>query len=353
MDLVTLGWSDQFALGFEPHDPELFDVARVASQHKHFYRLYTQIGEVLAEVTGKFRHEATTPADFPCVGDWVLIQNLHGMNQAAIHHILPRKSQFSRKVAGSTTDVQMIAANIDTAFLVCGLDHDFNLRRIERYLVMIWESGASPVLVLNKVDLCEHIDQLLHELNTIAVGVPVVLLSALQNQGLEGLSTYLKTGETVALLGSSGVGKSTLTNQLMGKNLQAVQAVRVGDSHGRHTTSHRQLLCLPSGGLLIDTPGMRELQLWSAEDGLPSTFSDISVLVSQCRFRDCQHRQEPGCAIQAALDDGSLDPLRFQSYQKLRKEEALLLRKQDQKAQLNSKAQWKQITKSMRQRKKG
>ena len=202
--------------------------------------------------------------------------------------------------------MQLVATNIDSVFLVCGLDHDFNLRRIERYLVMAWESGARPVIILNKVDLCELLDQHLQELEAIAVGVSVVQLSALHNQGLDALTAYLQPGETVALLGSSGVGKSTLTNQLMSAKVQAVQTVRADDSRGRHTTTSRQLLCLPSGAVLIDTPGMRELQLWTAPTGISTTFADIEDLASQCQFRDCQHQQEPGCAVKAALANGSV-----------------------------------------------
>lgn len=349
MNLELLGWSDEFALSFAAFENQELQVGRVALQH-HDYTLYTQSGEVAAEVSGKFRHQATSAEDFPCVGDWVAFRSDGQI--AIIHHVLPRSSQLSRKAAGVKTDVQLIATNIDRIFLLCGLDHDFNLRRIERYLVMVWESGASPVIVLNKIDVCEDLDQRLLELDAIALGVPVVQLSALHNQGLDALDPYLQPGETVALIGSSGVGKSTLTNRLMGQEAQAVKAVRADDSRGRHTTTYRQLLRLPSGALLIDTPGMRELQLWSAATGLSTTFADIEELATQCRFRDCQHQQEPGCAIQAALSEGDLDQKRFQSYLKLQKEEAYLNRKQDHKAQLNTKARWKQITKAMRQQKK-
>ena len=351
MNLEILGWSNELALSFAPFELQGLHVGRVGLQHKHGYTLYTQFGEIAAEVSGKLRHQALGGNDFPCVGDWVVIDQ--DGQTAVIHHILPRRTQFSRKVAGVKTDVQLIAANIDSVFLLCGLDHDFNLRRIERYLVMVWESGARPVIVLNKVDVCEHLDQYLMDLEAIALGVPVVQISALHDQGLDALNPYLPPGETVALLGSSGVGKSTLTNRLMGTEIQAVQAVRADDSRGRHTTTCRQLLCLPSGALLIDTPGMRELQLWTTSTGVSTTFADIEELATQCRFRDCQHQHEPGCAIQMAIAEGQLDPQRFQSYQKLQKEEAYLNRKQNHKAQLNTKARWKQITKSIRQQQKG
>lgn len=353
MNLDLLGWCDQLALSFARFAIQGLQVGRVALQQKQTYTLYTEFGQVFAEVSGKLRHRATSAEDYPCVGDWVVFQCQQDQTQAIIEAILPRRTQFARKVTGATTEMQLVATNIDSVFLVCGLDHDFNLRRIERYLVMAWESGARPVIILNKVDLCELLDQHLQELEAIAVGVSVVQLSALHNQGLDALTAYLRPGETVALLGSSGVGKSTLTNQLMSAEVQAVQTVRADDSRGRHTTTSRQLLCLPSGAVLIDTPGMRELQLWTAPTGISATFADIEDLASQCQFRDCQHQQEPGCAVKAALANGQLDSQRLHSYQKLQKEEAYLHRKQNQKMQLNSKARWKKMTKSMRQRQKG
>lgn len=356
MNLDILGWREQLTLSFAPFAIQGLQVGRVALQQKQIYTLYTEWGVIAAEVSGKLRHQAISSEDYPCVGDWVVIQRqpnqTQTQTQTIIQDILPRRTQFSRKVTGATTQVQLVATNIDSVFLVCGADHDFNLRRIERYLVMAWESGARPVIVLNKVDLCKQLDQYLLDLESIALGVPVVQLSALHNQGLDALSPYLQPGETVALLGSSGVGKSTLTNQLMQETIQAVQSVRADDSRGRHTTTSRQLLCLPSGAVLIDTPGMRELQLWTATTGVSTTFSDIENLATQCQFRDCQHQQEPDCAVQAALTNGQLDSQRFQSYQKLQKEEAYLHRKQDQKTQLNTKARWKKMTKSMRQRQK-
>lgn len=352
MNLDLLGWSHELALSFAPFAAQGLQTGRVARQHKQAYILYTAWGEMSAQVSGKLRHQVSSAEDIPCVGDWVVIQSKEKQT-AIIHHILPRRTQFARKVAGTTTDVQLVATNLDSVFLICGLDHDFNLRRIERYLVMIWESGARPVIVLNKVDLCEQLDQYLQDLEAIALGVPVIQISALHNQGLDALAPYLQPGQTVALLGSSGVGKSTLTNQLIGEEIQAVQSVRADDSRGRHTTTSRQLICLPSGAVFIDTPGMRELQLWTTTSGVSTTFADIETLAMQCRFRDCQHQQEPGCAVQAALADGQLDVQRLHSYQKLQREEAYLHRKQDQKAQFNTKARWKQMTKSMRQRQKG
>ena len=352
MNLQVLGWSQFFANSLGNQWQESYTVGRVALEHKNTYILYTEQGELSADVTGKLRYQATGRQDFPAVGDWVVISVRKGEKKATIQAILPRKSKFSRKTVGSKTEEQIIATNVDTVFLICGLDNDFNLRRIERYLILVWESGANPVIVLNKADLCEDVEERQNEVEGIAFGVPIIVLSAINNQGIEALFPYLKPGHTVALLGSSGVGKSTLTNQLIGKAVQAVQEVRKGDDRGRHTTTHRELILLPSGGLLIDTPGMREIQIWAGDDSLDETFSDIKTLAIQCRFQDCQHEHEPGCAVQHALEDGSLDKQRFVSYQKLQKELNYLVRKQDQKASLAEKEKWKKITKSLRRMKK-
>ncbi|MGP1385636.1 MAG: ribosome small subunit-dependent GTPase A [Thainema sp.] len=354
MNLYQLGWSKTFAAAFESFNGKGFTVGRVASEHRDRYQLYTEQGELPAEITGKLRYQAeeyliSDEPMRPAVGDWVVIELLDQATHAMIHHVLPRRSQFSRKAAGQRTEEQVIAANVDTIFLVSGLDHDFNLRRIERYLVLTWESGANPVIVLNKADLCVDLPAQLQAVSAIAPGVEIITLSALTSEGLEALQPYLRPGQTVALLGSSGVGKSTLTNQLMGQVTQETQAVRSSDSRGRHTTTHRQLLCLPSGGLLIDTPGMRELQIWSDESSVQQTFEDIEELATQCRFRNCQHQDEPGCAIQAAISEGWLDCDRVASYQKLSREQAYLERKQDQRLRANTKARWKKITKQMRQ----
>jgi ribosome biogenesis GTPase / thiamine phosphate phosphatase len=348
MNLKQLGWSDHHAHSFTLQWQQGFTVGRIAVEHRNSYLLYTEQGEQLAEITGKLRHQATGIQDFPAVGDWVVIKTRASEQCATIHAILPRTSKFSRKVAGSTIEEQIIATNVDTVFLVSGLDGDLNLRRIERYLILAWESCVNPVILLNKTDLCPNLEQCLMEVEKIAMGVPIVMLSAMQQQGMELLQTYLQPGKTIVLLGSSGVGKSTITNQLKGEMVQTVQSVRLGDDRGKHTTTHRQLIMLPSGALIIDTPGMRELQVWSATEGLPETFMDIEALVEQCRFRNCQHESEPGCAIQEALAGGQLDSQRFLNYRKLQREAQHLARKQDQQSALAAKERWKKISKASR-----
>ncbi|EDX83395.1 conserved hypothetical protein [Synechococcus sp. PCC 7335] len=357
MQLKNLGWSESFAHSFAPYAKQGYCVGRVAVAHRSQYQLYTERGDCSATLTGKFRHQAEKSEDFPAVGDWVVIHLETATHQALIQAILPRQGQFSRQAAGTKNEAQIIAANINTLFLMSGLDHDFNLRRIERYLVMAWQSGATPTIILNKADLCEDLEDKIVAVGKIAIAAPILTLSALYQNNLEALTPYLQPGKTIALLGSSGVGKSTLTNKLIGHDVQITQAVRADDSRGRHTTTHREMLKLPSGALLIDTPGMRELPLWSnnnrtAEqptDTIGETFSDIENLAQQCRFRNCQHSSEPGCAIQAAIESGTLSTKRLNSYQKLQREQAYQNRRQDKQANSNAKARWKHITQMVRQ----
>lgn len=343
MDLYSLGWNRFFQAQFDELSVQGCVPGRVVLEHKHMYRVVTEYGEVLAEVTGKLRHLAAGRADFPAVGDWILVKVRETEARASIHAILPRKSKFSRKVAGTEFEEQIVAANVDTVFLVNALNQDFNLRRMERYLTVAWESGANPVFVLSKSDLCNDVQQKVADVETIAFGVPVHVTSTLTQDGLAELQPYLQVGHTIALLGSSGAGKSSLLNHLYGENIQQVGDIRAGDDKGKHTTTHRELVQLPNGGILIDTPGMRELQLWDAGDGLGSSFQDIESLAAGCRFRDCSHREEPGCAIREALQDGSLEHDRFQSFLKLQRELAYLARKDDKQLLAAEKQKWKKI----------
>lgn len=303
----------------------------------------------MAKVAGRLRHTARNGLDFPAVGDWVAAAIPSGPGQAVIQGVLPRFSKFSRKVAGGVTEEQVVAANVDTVFLVSALTQEFNPRRIERYLVMAWESGANPVIVLNKVDLSPGFEVSLASLGALIAAVPVHAVSAVTGLGLPELSAYLAPGQTVALLGSSGVGKSSLINRLCAGACQTVQGVRI-DDRGRHTTTMRQLLPVPSGGLILDTPGMRELQLWEGPAGLDMTFGEVSELAARCRFHDCRHHGEPDCAVRQALQDSTLARERFESYLKLQREAAYLKRRHDQRAQAEERQRWKRIKAGLRQR---
>ncbi|NOV03490.1 ribosome small subunit-dependent GTPase A [Paenibacillus planticolens] len=343
-----LGWNSFFAKAFEPYLEEGYLVGRVSLEHKHMYRVLTESGEALAEVSGKMRHLAVRREDYPAVGDWVVVSVRQEEQRATIHAVLPRKSKFSRKVAGQVTEEQIVATNVDTVFLVTALNLDFNVRRLERYLVLAWESGATPVIVLSKADLCDDPEALAAEVAAVAVGVPIHVISSAENRGLEELAPYIAPGQTVALLGSSGVGKSTIVNRIYGKDILETGDIRHGDDKGKHTTTHRELITLPGGGILIDTPGMRELQLWDASEGLSTSFQDIEDLAEQCYFQDCKHENEPKCAVKGALEEGSLPQERFYNYIKLQKELAYLARKEDKGLQAAEKAKWKKIHQSLK-----
>lgn len=352
MKLEQLGWNTFFEENFREYADRGYGVGRVYLENRRSFWLYTEAGEIKADVSGRMAYHSDTRADFPAVGDWVVFRLKEDENKAIIHAILPRKSKFSRKVPGSTIEEQIVATNIDTVMLVSGLDNDFNIRRIERYLVMVSASGADPVVVLNKADLCDDLDVKVAEVKKIAPNIPIVPVSATHDKHLDTLSDYLKLGKTIALIGSSGVGKSTITNHLIGDERQKVQEVREGDDRGRHTTTKRELIVLPHGGLIIDTPGMRELQLWVSEEGLDSSFEDVEALTAQCAYSDCAHNGIAGCAIERALADGSLDPERWDSHNKLRKELAYITEKHDEIASQTKKKNIKKITRQFNKHKK-
>lgn len=322
MELETLGWKPFFEDGFKPFSKSGYTVGRIYEAHQNLYRVLTENGELEAKISGKLRHENAETGDFPAVGDWVVIQARNEEGQATIHAILPRFSKFSRKVAGAETREQVLAANVDTAFLVSAVNNDFNIRRVERYLAVAWESGASPVIVLNKADLFsdEIIAAKIAEARKSAKDVPIFAVSALDGIGLPNLAAYITKGKTAVFLGSSGVGKSALINALLGRYAQKTNTVRKGDDKGRHTTSFQKLIIMEDQGMVIDTPGLRELQLWDVEAGLGDAFKDIESIAGGCRFRDCKHESEPGCAVRNAVDQGTLEEGRLESYLKLQQE---------------------------------
>jgi ribosome biogenesis GTPase len=350
LTLEDLGWNDFFAKAFAPYAEQGLVPARVTAQ-KGLNEVSTGDAEHYADLAGKLRHELKGPGSpgHPAVGDWVALRPPTGEGRAMIHAILPRKSKFSRKSAGQKTEEQVVAANVDTIFLVSGLDGDFNPRRIERYLTAAWDSGADPVVVLNKLDRCEDPEACLLETEAIALGVPVHRVSALTGENCEALASYVVPGRTVGFLGSSGVGKSTLINRLLGREAQRTGDVREGDDRGRHTTTHRELFRAPSGGLLIDTPGLREIQLWEGDQGIESAFPEIEALAGKCRFNDCRHQGEPDCAVEAAVAAGELEPERLESYRKLQRELHQIHIRQDEMARLQEKRRNKILSKAQRE----
>ncbi len=343
MSLETYGWTKHFSDAFERFRERGLTAARVTLSNRGRYLVQSAEAEMEANVSGRLRHDADSAADLPAVGDWVAVKSAIDGTSAVIHEVLPRKTQISRNVAGAKTEEQIVAANVDTVFLVMGLDGDFNLRRLERLLATAWESGALPVVVLNKADVPEDADSMRRDVERIAPGVPVLSLSAREGHGLEQLKPFLREGETVVLIGSSGVGKSTLINRLLGREAMRTTEVREGDDRGRHTTTHREMFELPGGGLLIDNPGVREIQLWGSGDALGDTFGEIEALAERCRFGDCGHANEPGCAVLAAVDAGDLEPGRLDSYRKLQRELQYLEIRQNEGAERAERKKWKSI----------
>ena len=350
MSLKQLGWNSHFDALWQGLESPAWLPARIISQHRGLWRVSGDFEECWAETSGTLRAGAETGGDWPAVGDWVAVEMLSGRGRPLIHKVLPRQSKFVRKVADRRLEEQVIAANVDIAFVVMALDGDFNVRRLERYLAQCWQSGAKSVVVLNKADDCEDVTARISDVQSIAAGVPIFAISARTGEGVEALDTFLASGQTIVLLGSSGVGKSTLVNHFLQRDAQAVQSVRASDSRGRHTTTSRELFALPSGALMIDTPGLRELQLWAAAESVERTFSDIEELASQCKYGNCGHTTEPGCSVQAALAEGRLDAERLESWRKLEREQESVRRKIDPEARQEEKERVKQLHRGAKQK---
>lgn len=314
--MKNLGLTEEFIQESTKYE-DLF-IGRVSSQSKNLYKVITENGEIVAEISGKYHYSVKGISEYPAVGDFVMIDRTNNSRgNAIIHHTLSRKSVFARKMAGTKEDIQIVATNIDTVFICMSLNEDYNLRRLERYLSIAWDSAAIPVIVLTKSDLCRDIEIKLNEISSIAIGVDVLVTTSMSDDGYQSIRKYLSSGQTVAFIGSSGVGKSTLINRLLGQDVLETNEVR-NDDKGRHTTTRRELIMLPGSGVVIDTPGMRELGIISAD--LSKSFIDIDQLALNCKFNDCTHRHEPGCAVQQAIKEGALSVERLESYWKLKKE---------------------------------
>jgi ribosome biogenesis GTPase / thiamine phosphate phosphatase len=349
---IHLGWSPFFENQLTSGDRSHYATGRILEERKNFYVLLTEDGsEVLVSAAGKLQYEASGRGQLPAVGDWVCATVRSKEGRGTIHRVLERRTKISRKNAGAVTDEQVLAANIDTVFLVSSLNQEFNSRRIERYLALAWESGARPVVLLTKADLCEKPAEAIAEIERMAPFVPVHVVSALVGSGLDALAEYLGPGQTCVLLGSSGVGKSTLVNRILDEERLEVREIRSSDGRGRHTTTSRQMIFLPEGGMLIDTPGIRELQLWNADEALGNAFNDVAEAASRCRFTDCGHHPgTPGCAVQAAIESGALSLERVANWSKLGRERAFLSRRKNKKALSEEKERWKAIELADRKR---
>ena len=347
--LIDLGWTEESETRFEIERESDQIPARVVREHRGGYRVHSASGELAAGISGRLRHEALVREDLPAVGDWVAITELPGESRAVIHGVLPRGAALVRREAGSAYgDAQVLAANLDAVFIVTSMNRDLNPRRIERLLTLSWESGAQPVILLSKADLCADVVAAQERIAPATRGAPVITLSALRGDGVAEVRTHLGRGRTAALIGTSGVGKSTLANALLGTEMLATGGIREDDQRGRHTTTNRQLVVVPDGGVLIDTPGLREIALWSGDAALPEVFDDLDTLAGDCRFSDCGHEHEPGCAVVNAIAAGTLDQSRLESWRKLQREMAFQRRRDDPREAAAASRRWRAITKSLR-----
>ncbi|MBN1897841.1 MAG: ribosome small subunit-dependent GTPase A [Spirochaetes bacterium] len=348
--LERYGWNDHFQREYDKLDTP-FKPARVTAQHKNYYHVIASECELVAEMAGRFEYLINSPEEIPVTGDWVLA-DIFKDGKAIIHDILPRKNLFSRKRSGKELQAQVIAANLDLIFIITGLDHNFSIPRVQRYLSVVDFASIKPVLIFNKTDVAEDLEQKKQMIHESFNNIVSVFTSAINKEGMEEIKHFLKKGQTVCFVGSSGVGKSTIINGLTGEDRIRTKEVRQKDSKGRHTTSARQMFPLPNGALVIDTPGMRELGLWCDEDDLDHAFSDIANLAVNCRFRDCAHTTEPGCAVLKALETGKLSESQYKSYFKLKKELKYIKSKQSQKGSFNPKLRWKERSKMIKNYKK-
>jgi ribosome biogenesis GTPase len=345
--LLELGWNAGLQADFEVLSRPGLAPARVSSVMKGHFRVRSENGETLAKLAGKMLFQARSAGDLPAVGDWVAVGTA-STDRVVIHHVLPRRSRISRKAAGRAVDEQVIAANVDVVFIVSALNQEYNLRRLERYAALVWDSGAQPVVLLNKSDLCADVPGRMAPAELSAPGVLVHAISAVDGAGFDALLHYVRTGRTAAFIGSSGVGKSTIINRLLGNAVQSTLPVRENDDRGRHSTTSRQMFVLSGGGLVIDTPGMRELQLWDVDSGISTAFEEIDEIAPRCRYRDCSHQAEPGCAVRAAVEEGRLEADRLANFLKLRAEQAYLDRKVDVHAAQEAKARARLLCKEVR-----